>query len=400
MPYRPSSVAGSLVVAVAVLVSAGCPSSPSKSTCQVESVEMIAPHQAAAPSPSIMLLPDARLDAVGDGFVLLGTDGANVLWAVVGRDGVIVGDEQSVPVPAHSSGPWFAVAGTNAPRDHVVIAFVAGAAGPAGDVELSTFSVQIDGTAPTLPVSSGRIPAAADVTMMSGRGGLHAGIAWAVPGKTTISARIVGGNGVAVGNDLAVASVEDFNCLRFSPGKGDLTLGYVDLSGTPPAYNFVATEIDAAGTLQPFFKLSIGAQPVESPGCVQLVPTDKGYGIAWHSVGVATYFSPYDSSSTHLQSYHVLYDVEARPVPVLGGLGWLGKNYAVVFARVEGAEVWPINAMGQKQGDLPVFPSAVGHTGALSTQPVGSVLYATYADYADKVNVGAGSRQWVKVSCP
>jgi hypothetical protein len=359
---------------------------------------MTAPHQASAPSPSIILLPDARLDSVGDGFVLLGTDGANVLWAVVGKDGVIVGDEQSIPIPAHTAGPWFAAAGKNAPGDQIVIAFVAGASGPAGDVDLSTFTVQIDGTAPTLPASSGRIPAAANVTMMTGRAGMHAGIAWAVPGTTTISARIVGGDGLAVAGDWTLGSVQDFSCLRFSPGKGDLTLGYLDLSGTPPAYVFVVSEIDAGGTPQQPFRLPVGNEPVDSPSCVQLVATDKGYGVAWHSMGVATYFGAYNPPSTHFQSYRVLWDVVA-PLP-LGGLGWLGKNYAVVFARPGGPEVWPIDAMGQRQGFLDVFPSRVAHTGALSTQPVGSILYATYADYSDKVGTSTGSREWVKVSCP
>ena len=106
--------------------------------------------------------------------------------------------------------------------------------------------------------------------------------------------------------------------------------------------------------------------------------------------------------STQLPSYVVLPDVEVRAVPNLGGLGWTGKNYAMVFAHSTGAEVWPIDFMGHRQGTLPVFPSAVGHTGTLSTQQVGSALYATYADYtdADAGATTAGLRFLIKVSCP
>lgn len=388
---------GALALAAVGPVFAGCPSDPVKSTCQVETQEVTVAHQTVPPAMSLMLLPDARLDVVGDAFVLLGTDGSNVRWAVLGKDGVVVGDEQSIAVPPHSAGPWFAVAGTSAPRDHVVVAFVPADAATVGSVELMTLSVQIDGTSPTLPVSSGQIPAGARVTMMSGRGGMNAGIAWARQGQTDILARIVGGSGLPAGQDLMLGSVAgNFECLRFSPGKADLTLGYVDLSGTPSAIAFVGVEVDANGTARSPFRLSIGK---EVPGCVELVSTDKGYGLAWHN-DIGTYFSVFDPASMQLASVLVASNVRFPVEPRLGGLGWLGKTYAVVFARDQGAETWPIDANGHTQGVLPVFPSKVGHTGSLSTQPIGSALYATYADYADSTATSAGTRLLVKVSCP
>jgi hypothetical protein len=401
------SVAGLVAIAAAVPLVSGCPHDPVHPACKVEPYEVTVPHQAQPSATPLMLLSSARLDAVGDAFVLLGTDGDNVRWARLSTTGMVVGDEQSIAVPAHALGPWFAVAGTDAAGDHLVIGFVPPQGSPAtSDLNLMTFSVGIDNTGPTLPISSGpigspsQITMSSQVTMMSGRGGMNAGIAWAGTGHTTISARIVRGDGVPIVSDLNLGSVDLVGCMRFSPGRGDLTLGYVDRSGTPPGAIFVGTELDASGKAGTPFKLNIGE---ESPGCVELVPTISGYGVAWHSEGIGTYFSPFNPASAQLPSFEVLSDVEVREAPALGGLGWLGTHYAVLFVH-EGnsAEVWPIDAMGRSQGALPPFPSAAGHLGQVSAQPVGSALYATYADYASREpgDESAGERLLVKVSCP
>lgn len=379
------------VVGLLVFVAAGCSDALVPSTCVIEKHRI--------EGTPLTLLPDARLDRVGDGFVLLGSDGDNVRWASLGTEGVI-GAEHFIAVPAHVGQPWFAVAGTSGPMDHLVVAYIPAGAAATGMVDLMTFSVEFDNTMPTLPVAVGQIPATAQVAVGSGRGGMQAALTWGVPGTTNISARILGGDGRAIGADLVLGSVEDFDCLGFTPGKGDLTVGYVDGSGTPPAYKFLGIEISATRILQPAFTLPIGNQ---RPGCVELVPTDTGYALAWHSSGIGTYFGVFEPSTSQFPNQLVLGDVRVSGEPPnLGGLGWMGKQYALVFARDTGAEVWPIDAMGHRKGSLPVFPSTVGHTGALSTQPVGAVLYATYADYtyADPANRSAGVRFLVKVSCP
>ncbi len=382
----------SLFVGALALVGAGCSDELPASNCLIEKYRI--------DGTPLTLLPDARLDRVGAGFVLLGSDGDNVRWASLGTDGVI-GAERAVTVPAHVGQPWFAVAGINGPMDHVVVAFVPAGSPPTGAVDLMTFSVAFDSPMPSPPAVLGQIPAAAQVAMGSGRGGMHAGLAWAVPGGSNVSARILGGDGRTIGSDLVLADAGAFgNCLRFSPGKGDLTVGYVDMSGVPPAPKFRAIEISAAGTAQPAFSLQVGTEP---PGCVELAPTDTGYGVAWHSDRIGTFFGVYEPAimqfPTHLILGDVLISPEAGPMN-LGGLGWMGKQYGVVFTRATGAEVWPFDALGQRKGSLPVFPSAVGHTGSVSTQPVDRVLYATYADYQAPVDKSAGIRFLVKVSCP
>ena len=54
-----------------------------------------------------------------------------------------------------------------------------------------------------------------------------------------------------------------------------------------------------------------------------------------------------------------------------------------------------------KTSQAVVLPSAHGNTGAVSTSPVGTSLFATYADYssADPSNQAAGTRLFLEVTC-
>jgi hypothetical protein len=393
--FRPGlSVAGLMVVAV---MGAGCPSSSAPSNCGLKSVQI--------PGNALTLLPGARLDSVGDSFVLLGTDGSDVRWARLGIDGQM-GSSYAVSVPAHTNGPWFAVAGTVAAADHLVVAYtVRSAAGGIMD-DLMTFAVPFDNppSTPPSPMAMGQVPdvgsSPVEIAMVSGRGGMHAGLIWAVHGTTNVMARILDGNGRALAGDLTIAPmIGDFVCLRFSQGKEDMTIGFVDTSATPPNPMFVGTEITATGSALPSFKLPIGTNPTTE--CVEIAPTDVGYTVAWHSRGIGYYLGTYNSAQ-QFPSYLVLSDVMVSgPLPLLGGLGTSGKNYTLVFNHESGGEVWQINAMGQQLGGALVFPSH-GHTGDLSTaQPaMGAFLYGTYADYPDPANKGVGQRFLERVSCP
>jgi hypothetical protein len=345
-------------------------------------------------------LPDARLDVVGDGFVLIGTDGATVRWANLSHEGVLGPQHQYELSDPHLAGPWAAVAGSQAAGDRLLVAFAADT-GSAGTADLMTYAVNSDGTLPMGPIAAGKIATGANakVVMSSGRGGMHAGIAWGTTGSSNLAARVLDGDGQAVGGDLALGTVGAFDCLRFHPGKADLTVGYLDESGTPPSPFFQATEITATGTTQVPFRLAVGK---ELPECIDMTPTDKGYGIAWHTPGIGFSFGVFESNQPTFPSRMFLGDIRFLPAqaPPLGGVGWMGKQYAIGFARTEGAEVRLIDAMGNDMGKLPVFPSSLGHTGQLSTQPVGTALYATYADYTDATATTAGHRFLVKVSCP
>lgn len=349
----------------------------------------------------LTLLSDARLDVVGDAFVLIGTDGATVRWANLSHEGVLGPQHQYDLTDAHLAGPWAALAGSDAAGDRLLVAFVADGAVSTGTADLMVYALHSDGTLPVGPTVAGKIAigANAKVVMSSGRGGMHAGVAWGTTGSSTLTARVLDGEGRIVGSDLTLGTVGAFDCLGFLPGKGDLTVGYLDESGTPPVPTFQATEISAAGTAPVPFRLQVGK---EVPECIELAPTDTGYGVAWHTAGIGFSFGVFEPSQPTFPSRMFLGDIRFLPAqaPPLGGVGWMGKQYAIGFARGEGAEVRLIDAMGNEKGKLPVFPSTLGHTGRLSTQPVGMALYATYADYKDAAATTAGQRFLVKVSCP
>jgi len=374
-----------------------CPSDPAPPTCVLESMPLA--------GNSLTLLSQGRLDRVGSAFVLIGTDGTSVRWAQLSSTGQL-GEVRSVAVPAHRNGPWFAVAGVTTPGDRVVIAFTPDqAATTANQMELRTFSVGIDGTAPSVPAAIGSIPdglsGSLQVSMMSGRAGRHAGLTWAVRGTADISALVLDGLGAALAAPVTVArAADDFDCLRFSSGRKDLTVGYVDLSGTPPAPAFVAGEIDEQGALLPSFRLPLGKR---TPGCVELTPTDTGYGIAWHNIE-GTYTGMYspEISGQNFRSDLLLADVRAGGAPALGGLGWTGKDFALFLDRSSGLEAWRVDQSSRQKGGILTFPSTVGHVGLLSSQPVGLALYGTYADYSSAIpgNESAGQRFLVKVTCP
>jgi len=379
-------------VALALAAASGCGGGDGMTTTCVLDQHPI------AGSP-LTLLPDARLDAVGDHFVLLGSDETMVRWATLSQTGTL-GAEHEIQVPEHDAGPWFAVAGSAVPGDRLIVAYVAKGAGT-GMGDLMTFAVQSDGTLPMDAAAAGKISLGAGVrvTMASARGGMRAGIAWGTTGSTSLAVRLLDGDGRVAG-DLPLGTVGAFDCLRFLPGKGDLTVGYLDESGTPPVPVFTATEIAASGAAQTPFRLQVGR---EIPECVDMTPAETGYGLAWHTEGIGFSFGVFDpAKSNSFPSRMFLGDVRFLPAkaPPLGGLGWMGKNYAIGFARTEGAEIRLIDAAGNEVGKLPVFPSTAGHTGTLSTQPVGTALYATYADYPSAGSTAAGRRFLVKVSCP
>jgi hypothetical protein len=348
-----------LGVAIAVAAGAGaaCSDDLGPPLCSANVVTL--------PATPLSLLSRARLDRVDAGFVLLGTAGDSVRWM------------------------------------RLSVAAEPGA--PAGTVSLVTASVPFAGGAlsPAQPVSL--IPDArvrnVQVVMAGGRAGRQAAIAWGERGSTAISALLLSGDGAPAGAPLDLGRVGDFDCLRFSPGAGDLTIGYVDLSSTPPRPRFVLAELDANGVVSANHAMSLGERV---PGCVELVATDAGYGLAWHNE-VGTYLGVYERKSAAFRATLVVGDVRlSGGPPTLGALGWTGRDFALLFDRRSGAEVWRLSQLGERRGGGLLFPSMRGHVGQAASQPVGSSLVSTYADYfsADPTNEDTGQRFFVTVTCP
>src|SRR5438128_2399719 len=72
------------------------------------------------PGNDLTLRSDARLDRVGDGFMLFASEKDRVLVEALGAHGA-PGILAAIPVPPHSDGPWVAAAGTPAAPGSVLL---------------------------------------------------------------------------------------------------------------------------------------------------------------------------------------------------------------------------------------------------------------------------------------
>jgi len=362
------------------------------------------------PGNELTLRSDVRLDRVGGGFMLFASDEARVLVEPVGAHGE-AGALVAIPVPAHSDGPWVAAAGTAAaPGTVLIVAYAANPVG--GTADLMTFTAGLDGVATGAPVAVGKIPdkglGPVVVAAGSGRGGQHAGITWGVSGTTTIWAKILGPDGRPVGGvpDLSVGQVDDFDCLRFGPGKGDLTISYTASGGTPPAWALRVAEIDAGGANGPSLNMTLGKAV---PGCPAYAPSTGGYGFAWKEIGTAAapgqgdFFALYDETVRNYVPRLVLSNPRAigGVAPPIVGVGTSGNRFTLLFSQASGAEAWEVDFEGRQVATSVTYPSAHGNIGAVAAQPVGSTLVASYADYAspDPSNQTTGDRLFVELTC-
>lgn len=392
-----------LVVGVALaggLVSCGGDSLPA--SCSYTSAPLA--------TNALTLRTDARLERAGAGFVLLAIDQDKVLAEALGSKGE-AGLLTTIPVPVHSDGPWVGVVGTAAaPATSLVVAYAANPT--AGSADLMTFTIGIDGSAPTAPVAVGKIPdktaAPVVVTAGSGRAGQHAGLAWGLKGATTVYARILGGDGRALGGgDLAIGTVDDFDCLQFVPGQGDLTVSYVQPAGTPPVQTLHVNEIDDKGASGRSFSLGMGNVVV---GCAAVAPTASGYAMAWKQVGtpadpgLGDFFALFDPVTLGFSPIEVLSNARAvgGAAPAVVGVAPVRKNrFTLLFDHPSGPEAWNVDFQGRQVAQSVVFPSTHGNVGAVSVQPGASSLFATYADYpsADPADRTAGRRLFIELAC-
>jgi len=365
---------------------------------------------------ALTLLPDARLDRVGNGFVLLGSDGDHVMWQTIDTAGG-AGPLRTVAVPSHTDGPWFGVAGMpGSAADHVVILF---ATNPSGSMAtLASITAGIDGSAGAAVASVGMIPdrGASKTPLLvsagSGQAGQHMGLLWSSKGKSTVKARIFGADGQPVGGEVSLGDVDDVDCPRFTAGQGDLTATFVKTSGTPAAHAAVAREFNLDGSSGSTLNLGlVDWSKDEAGGCVFLAAASSGYGFGWRANGKTfsgddyAFFDPSKGSGTYTP-YPLLSDERAtggHAAPLMG----LGKTadsvtrFIVVAAAPSGGRAWEIDIDGKAIAEDLVFPSVKGNTGTVSTASLSGSLYATYADYTGKTATDhtTGSRIIAQVTC-
>jgi hypothetical protein len=357
------------------------------------------------PGTPLTLLPGARLDQVGGGFVLIGYDGQQVRWATVDLTGLL-GTEQNVALAPPAAGPWFGLTGVSAPGDTLLMAYGQPSANP-GAIDLFVSLAPSDGA--SAPVSGmlatvpGPIGAGGTlVAMGSGRAGMQAGLAVAVAGQPQVTFWSLRGHDLAAAPLTQSTAGAQIDCLAFGPGAGDLTLGYLteQLPDDPdPTWGIL--ELDQSGQSVSAVGLPLGTV---HPTCPLTTATSGGYAVAWQN-DIGSFLELYDRGSNAITSSLLAGAVAfggADLQPPLVGLGPVTSGYAVVFAEVNAAEAWHVDEPGSHlaPGTL-VFPSQNGQIGQVSSLPLGGSVYATYADYtALSSGVGtAGQRFLVKVSC-
>ena len=365
---------------------------------------------------ALTLMPDARMDRVANGFVLLGTDGDHVMWQTIDTAGN-AGPLRTVTVPARTDGPWFGVAGTAAtPGDHVVILY---ATSPSGNMAtLTSITAGIDGSAGAGPASVGMIPdrGATKTPFLvgagSGQAGQHMGLIWALKGSGTVKAKIFGSTGQPLGDDVSLGNVDDLDCPRFIAGQGDLTATFVKTSGSPATQSVVAREFNADGSSGSTLNLGlVDWSDDEAGGCVPMAAAASGYGFGWRVDGKSfsgddyAFFDPSGGAGTYTP-YQVLSDERwksGRAAPIMG----LAKTsdsvtrFILAVAGAAGGLAWEINQGGEAMSQSVTFPSVNGNVGTLSAQPLTGSLYVTYADYTGKTasDHTAGSRIFGQVTC-
>ena len=395
---------------VALAVGAGaCQTETGDAGCQLT-------RQVTLPGTPLTLLSDARLDQVGDGYFLLGSDGTSVRWAAVSDEGVLSG-EQAQPLPLGVTSAYFAVAGAATPGDRVLVAYL-GTDAATGSGGIAVMAYPADGSQPTAPASTvvtfpGGIPTDLSVAMMSSRTGMTAGLAWVDEVSGQVMVETLTGAGAKSGDPVAISpsSGPPFSCLGFSAGKDDLTIVYrastTALMNQAPGW--VIGEANDSGGVDSTALLVL-SRPA-GIGCALVSPTATGYAITWQDTEgdwLADYVpqrTP-DPLSTSYSFASAAGFGGSNLQPPLVGLAPFGADYGVLLARPLDVELWRIDGMGNRRAGALIFPSINGTFGSVSALPpspakAGGPLVATYADYTSPVGATTptGGRLFLNAVC-
>jgi hypothetical protein len=390
------------------LTLAACQTDPHSSSCDFQ-------QQTAQPGSPLTLLPGARLDRIGNGFVLLGWDAGarRVRWAPVSGAGQLGSEHSAALATEATAGPWFGVAGRSAPGDTILIAYGVPAPSSPGMVQVQVLGVPADGSVAPAPAGNVAVipdpatQARALVAMGSGRSGMRAALSWTSPqaGATPVGFQTIAGDGTPVGGTTVLGDTEAplVDCLSFVNGKDELAFGFLTRSATnDPNPTWLINESVDGKQVEPgdSIALKLGT---ENPTCPVTTATRSGYVIAWQNE-IGSLIGFFDRTSRVFTSKVFAGAVTfggADVQPPLAGLGPVGTDdYGVVLARSGAAEAWRVTADGVKAPGTVVLPSQVGQLGDISTVSLSGALYATYADYASAAAFGtAGQRFFVKIAC-
>jgi hypothetical protein len=386
--------------ALAVLAGAvaGCQTDSGDNGCRLDQVVVL------TESP-LTLLPSARLDRVGDGFVLMGSDGEAVRWASLSRAGVL-GPEHALTLPAGAASPRFALAGATQPADRVLVSYIAPAANGA-DTELHVIASALDGSAPGEPgpplvtFAAGLSMAPPMVEMGSSRTLMTAGLAWFDGTASAIQFVALDGAGQPLGGPATGEAGDELSCLAFSDGKSDLTFTYNRFlaSASPKLPSVIISDTDQNGSVNHILRLTV-AMTVQNLTCSLVAPTSGGYATAWQDYS-GSWLAVSSEAGPRPMSYPFASATDfggPELQPPLRGLVPFGSGFGVVLAQPKTYTLWRLDGLGQRQPGELVFPSLTGNLGEISVIQSGSALVATYADYTDS-DRAAGRRVFLKAAC-
>jgi hypothetical protein len=384
LTFGAAAAAGAVVFAVA-----GCQAGSSDNGCQITR-QLVLPGTTPLP-----LLTEVRIDRVGAGFALIGSDATSVRWSMVDARGA-VGTEQVFALPADTIRAFYGLAGANTPGDTIIIGVLVPAANGT-DAELRFVAAPTDGSAappPGMAVVSfggGADPQTPPlVAMGTSASAMFAGAAWLSP-ETGLpmyvfldgQAQVVGGEPLVIDNE----QVSGYSCLGFSPGKQELTISYQRAPLDPragPSWLIADATVDGSVTT---LRLHVAQQLGGLMSCARTATYDNvgspEYAIVWQDTS-GSWLSVYQGpQSGQVKSFPFASSTDFGGPdlqPPLIGLAAFGSDFGVLLARPHAVELWRLDRAGNRRSGSLVFPSLQGEISGVSSTASSSFLTSTYAD--------------------
>jgi hypothetical protein len=356
------------------------------------------------------LAPEVRVDRVGAGLAVIGSDGSAVRWTAIAAAGAVAA-EQAFALPPETVRASYAMAGAETPGDRVIVGVLVPAAN-GSDAELRFVAAPADGSpapGPGDPVAtfSGGAGDPPLVAMGTSASGMYAGAAWIDPQSGLPTYVMLDGQGQVVGGQPRALEDEPasaYTCLGFAPGKQELTVSYQRIAdpGLPPAW--LIDDITTDGFVS---TLRLGVTEMNGPmSCARAAlydPTASGalqYAIAWQDASgswLSVYYGP--ALEMRVMSFPFASSTDfggPDTQPPIVGLAAFGNDFGVLFARPHSVELWRLDRMGNRRPGTLLLPSLEGDVQNVSAVTSPGLLSASYADLTGD---GTGRRLVVDAAC-
>jgi hypothetical protein len=384
----------------AALAVAGCQVAPTDNGCQIT-------RQVVLPDTTpLALLSDVRLDRVGATTFVFGSDGTTVQWLTIAGDGT-VGTEQSVALPDGTIGSWNALAGVDAPGDHVIIGILVPAAN-GSDAELRLISAPADGSPAGEPGEAiatfpDGVTTPPEIALGTSASAMYAGVAW-IDAEQGPTYAFVDGQGQLVGSPgtIETPSGPGYRCLGFGPGKAELTVSYQRAPAAQLAGAIWMTADVAVDGAINTLSLNV-SQGGGNMGCARTALYDNGgspeYAIVWQDESGSWLSVYYGDQVGTVKSFPFSSSTDfggADLLPPIRGLATFGNDFGVLIERSHAVEVWRIDAVGNRKPGVLVLPSLAGNVGGVASVPSANLLTSSYADYTGD---GTGRRLVIDAVC-